>query len=83
MTERRLSDEIIDDSDANDVAEQQYNDEDLELEYQPPKDYLPEQLAHNSAFDLDTVLGDDKELWLFRLPTDVCLFADSLHCFRS
>ncbi|TPX60826.1 hypothetical protein PhCBS80983_g01514 [Powellomyces hirtus] len=73
----QLSAEYVsdDEDDVMDVTQELVDDDDLELEYQPPKDFVPEALAHTSAFDLDATLADNQELWLFRVPAEIPLNA--------
>ncbi|KAI8999484.1 hypothetical protein BC832DRAFT_594651 [Gaertneriomyces semiglobifer] len=53
-----------------------YDDEDesINLEYQPPKDFIPEKLSLTSVFDWDSVNEDEsKELWIMRVPAEIQL----------
>ncbi|TPX63908.1 hypothetical protein SpCBS45565_g06275 [Spizellomyces sp. 'palustris'] len=66
-----LSAETVHSSDEESSPETNgYNDEDLELEYQPPKGFVREPLTYTSAFDFDSITSD-KEVWLFRVPNEV------------
>ncbi|KAJ3178322.1 hypothetical protein HDU87_003634 [Geranomyces variabilis] len=72
-----LSSELIDsDDDAMSVSLGPVpNDNDLELEYQPPENFVLDSLANTGKFDVDSLAGEGKELWLFRVPTEVPLSA--------
>ncbi|KAJ3158138.1 hypothetical protein HDU86_003090 [Geranomyces michiganensis] len=72
-----LSSEFIDsDDDAmSDTLGVPPAENDLELEYQPPKDFVLDSLSNTGKFDADSLAGEGKELWLFRVPAEVPLSA--------